>query len=187
MEVVGTPPRSTYTSRRTGSELPATLAPAANLRRFVPNAPQIAKGLALWMSASPCVAHASNPVGKWPRKLRPFKPVSRMRRALFALSLRVIDHDDDDGQDDLCLIIFSVVASNIHWQWTPNGYLASLLGWLLALLLTVGSLADAFKRSRLSGTGQPPIESTAALSHGAAIATLKGVKGPRNRSRPRPR
>ena len=56
------------------------------------------------------------------------------------------------------LIIFAVVASNIHWQWTPNGYLASLLGFLLALLLTVGlgSLADAFRRSRLSDTGQPP-------------------------------
>jgi hypothetical protein len=23
------------------------------------------------------------------------------------------------------LIIFAVVASNIHWQWTPNTYLAS--------------------------------------------------------------
>src|SRR5436190_4782334 len=26
------------------------------------------------------------------------------------------------------LIIFAVVASNIEWHWTPNGYLASLLG-----------------------------------------------------------
>lgn len=45
-------------------------------------------------------------------------------------------------------VIFAVVASNIHWQWTPSGYLASLLGGLLALLLTVGlgSLADAFGR-----------------------------------------
>jgi hypothetical protein len=25
-------------------------------------------------------------------------------------------------------IIFAVVASNIHWQWTPNGYLASMIG-----------------------------------------------------------
>jgi hypothetical protein len=36
------------------------------------------------------------------------------------------------------LVIFAVVASNIHWHWTPNGYLASMLGFLLALLLTVG-------------------------------------------------
>ena len=25
-------------------------------------------------------------------------------------------------------IIFAVVASNIHWRWTPNGYLAAILG-----------------------------------------------------------
>jgi hypothetical protein len=36
------------------------------------------------------------------------------------------------------LIVFAVVASNIHWNWTENGYLASVLGFLLALLLTVG-------------------------------------------------
>jgi ABC-type transport system involved in cytochrome c biogenesis permease subunit len=36
------------------------------------------------------------------------------------------------------LIIFAVVAWNIHWQWTPNPYLASGLGFLLALLLTAG-------------------------------------------------
>ena len=40
-------------------------------------------------------------------------------------------------------IIFAVVASNIHWHWTPNGYLASAIGvglaygvtWLLTGLL----------------------------------------------------
>jgi hypothetical protein len=38
--------------------------------------------------------------------------------------------------------------SNIHWQWTPNGYLASILAWLAALLLTVGltSLIDKVRR-----------------------------------------
>jgi len=36
------------------------------------------------------------------------------------------------------LIVFAVVGSNIHWRWTDNGYLASGLGFLLALLLTVG-------------------------------------------------
>jgi hypothetical protein len=35
-------------------------------------------------------------------------------------------------------IIFAVVASNIRWHWTPNGYLASILGFLAALLVTVG-------------------------------------------------
>jgi hypothetical protein len=34
------------------------------------------------------------------------------------------------------LIIVAVVASNIHWQWTPNGYLASGLGILLAYAVT---------------------------------------------------
>src|SRR5258708_3957519 len=29
-------------------------------------------------------------------------------------------------------IIFAVVASNIHWQWTPNGYLAGAIGVALA-------------------------------------------------------
>jgi hypothetical protein len=33
-------------------------------------------------------------------------------------------------------IIFSVVASNIHWQWTPNGYLPAIFGAGLAWLLT---------------------------------------------------
>jgi hypothetical protein len=30
------------------------------------------------------------------------------------------------------LIIFAVMASNIHWQWTPNGYIPALLGGGLA-------------------------------------------------------
>jgi hypothetical protein len=34
------------------------------------------------------------------------------------------------------LIVFAVVGSNIHWQWTPNGYLASGLGILLAWAVT---------------------------------------------------
>jgi hypothetical protein len=38
-------------------------------------------------------------------------------------------------------IIFAVVASNIHRQWTPNGYLPAILGaglaWLLTRLLNV--------------------------------------------------
>lgn len=35
-------------------------------------------------------------------------------------------------------IVFAVVASNIHWQWTPNAYLAMMLGGIAALLATVG-------------------------------------------------
>ena len=33
-------------------------------------------------------------------------------------------------------IIFAVVASNIHWHWTPNGYLAGIIGVVLAYGLT---------------------------------------------------
>jgi hypothetical protein len=33
-------------------------------------------------------------------------------------------------------IIFAVVASNIKWHWTPNGYLPAILGAGLAWLLT---------------------------------------------------
>jgi hypothetical protein len=36
------------------------------------------------------------------------------------------------------LIVFAVVASNIHWQWTPNMYLATVIGGVAALLATVG-------------------------------------------------
>lgn len=34
------------------------------------------------------------------------------------------------------LIIFAVMASNIHWQWTPNNYLASTIGFTAALAAT---------------------------------------------------
>jgi hypothetical protein len=30
--------------------------------------------------------------------------------------------------------MFAVMASNIHWHWTPNGYLANTLGISLAFL-----------------------------------------------------
>jgi F0F1-type ATP synthase assembly protein I len=36
------------------------------------------------------------------------------------------------------LIVLAVMASNIYWQWTPNGYLAAVLGFIAALLATVG-------------------------------------------------
>jgi hypothetical protein len=34
------------------------------------------------------------------------------------------------------LIVFAVVGSNIHWQWTPNPYVAFGLGILLAWAVT---------------------------------------------------
>ena len=37
------------------------------------------------------------------------------------------------------LIIFAVVASNIHWQWTRNPYLAAGLGAPLAYAVIGGS------------------------------------------------
>jgi len=33
-------------------------------------------------------------------------------------------------------IIFAVCATNIHWHWTPNGYIPSLLGIGLAYVVT---------------------------------------------------
>ena len=47
------------------------------------------------------------------------------------------------------LLIFSaVVISNVHWQWTPNGYLAGLIGAAVAFLVTVGAVrvADMLRR-----------------------------------------
>ena len=34
-------------------------------------------------------------------------------------------------------IVGLVVASNVHWQWTPNALYASVLGMMLAYFLTV--------------------------------------------------
>ena len=45
-------------------------------------------------------------------------------------------------------IIFAVVASNIRWRWTPNGYLAGLIGVVLAYGLTAGLSELAERRSR---------------------------------------
>lgn len=36
------------------------------------------------------------------------------------------------------LIIFAVMASNIAWKWTENGYLASLIGAGAAFFATMG-------------------------------------------------
>jgi len=49
---------------------------------------------------------------------------------------------ETSGASDRCgfscrAIIFAVIASNIHWQWTPNGYIPALLGIGLADLATL--------------------------------------------------
>ena len=50
-------------------------------------------------------------------------------------------------------IIFAIVASNIRWHWTPNGYLASLIGiglaWSVTRLLSMALFG-------YPGTRQPP-------------------------------
>jgi len=50
------------------------------------------------------------------------------------------------------LIIFAVVASNIKWHWTPNGYLAGIIGAVLAYGATVllSYLISLFKIKRTS-------------------------------------
>ena len=35
-------------------------------------------------------------------------------------------------------IIFAVISSNIYFQWTPNGYLAGLIGVGAAFFATMG-------------------------------------------------
>lgn len=35
------------------------------------------------------------------------------------------------------LIVVAVLFSNIHWQWTPNGYLAALIAGFAAYVVTI--------------------------------------------------
>ena len=35
------------------------------------------------------------------------------------------------------LVAFAVLASNVHWQWTPNSYLAGIIAALAVWLLTI--------------------------------------------------
>lgn len=48
-------------------------------------------------------------------------------------------------------IIFAVISSNIYWHWTPNGYLASLIGIGLAFGATVSINGVASLVLRLRG------------------------------------
>ena len=41
------------------------------------------------------------------------------------------------------LIIGAVVVSNAQWHWTPNGYLAGLIGMAVAFLVTVVAIRVA--------------------------------------------
>jgi hypothetical protein len=34
------------------------------------------------------------------------------------------------------LVMFAVLASNVHYQWTPNGYLAALIAMTTAWAVT---------------------------------------------------
>ena len=47
------------------------------------------------------------------------------------------------------IIIFAVVASNLYWEWTPNGHLAALIGIGLSFAVTAGltELAKWWRRS----------------------------------------
>lgn len=44
------------------------------------------------------------------------------------------------------LVMFAVIASNIHWQWTPNGLLAGIIGYGVAFVATwiTGKVASLF-------------------------------------------
>jgi hypothetical protein len=33
-------------------------------------------------------------------------------------------------------VMFAVIATNIHWKWTPNGYLAAIIAAFAAWLAT---------------------------------------------------
>ncbi len=48
------------------------------------------------------------------------------------------------------LIIFAVVSSNIAWHWTPNGYVAAMIGGFAALVVTVtlSGLFDLLRQRR---------------------------------------
>lgn len=61
------------------------------------------------------------------------------------------------------LIFIAVMFANIHWQWTPNGYLASLIGigtafattWLLLKLLDGLRLLSDARRLRRAKQQRP--------------------------------
>ena len=46
------------------------------------------------------------------------------------------------------LIFCAVVGSNIHWQWTPNPYLASGIGVFLAWIVTMAIVEFRDRKGR---------------------------------------
>jgi hypothetical protein len=53
------------------------------------------------------------------------------------------------------LIVFAVVGTNIHWQWTPNGLLAGLAGGVVAFVVTylIAGIVDLVRWLRRSRIG----------------------------------
>jgi asparagine N-glycosylation enzyme membrane subunit Stt3 len=47
-------------------------------------------------------------------------------------------------------VVAAVLFSNIHWHWTPNGYLASIIGIFAAFLATVvlTRIIDLWRRAK---------------------------------------
>jgi hypothetical protein len=53
------------------------------------------------------------------------------------------------------LIVFAIVGSNIHWQWTPNHYLPAIIGFVLALCVTgVSNELRDWARQKRSSQGR---------------------------------
>jgi hypothetical protein len=69
------------------------------------------------------------------------KAAARVRRESLTEAMYFIFHGS---------IIFAVIASNIRWQLTPNGYLASMLGGVAAVLATVAVNGLLAWRQRLT-------------------------------------
>lgn len=48
------------------------------------------------------------------------------------------------------IVMTAVVFSNIYWEWTPNPYLASIIGAVVAWLVSIGvaSLIDLSRKLR---------------------------------------
>lgn len=52
------------------------------------------------------------------------------------------------------LVVFSVISSNIHWQWTPNGYLAAAIAIGAAYVATVVATKLLAREKRRAQSGQ---------------------------------
>lgn len=67
-------------------------------------------------------------------------------------------------------IIFAVIGSNIEWRWTPNSYLAALLGFGAAYVATVlltllaGLLCGFRRRAIEQSAGEVAIDRAGRLS-----------------------